>query len=181
MVHSGYVGSEQLAWSGRDWRMPVWLWVGLATMFVSALHIIIDFGVGLFDLHGTLTLTEAATLVGVALIQLWWAISFMAGARGNGSGVASAGILGAGWAALTTASDRLLPPCEERRVRHRPTPRGRHRLCILLAMVATWSLRRAPVRPGWYIAPVCCRFGGPDSWCRWRSPQLPSPPLMSRS
>ncbi|MBA2559646.1 MAG: hypothetical protein H0V07_07090, partial [Propionibacteriales bacterium] len=48
------MASEQLAWSGRDWRMPVWLWVGLATMFVSALHIIIDFGVGLFDLHGTL-------------------------------------------------------------------------------------------------------------------------------
>jgi hypothetical protein len=42
-----------------------------------------------------------ATLVGVALIQLWWAVSFVAGARGNGSGVASAGILGAGWAAMT--------------------------------------------------------------------------------
>jgi hypothetical protein len=60
--------------------MPVWLWVGLATMFVSVLIIIIDFGVGLFDLHGTLSLTEATTLVGVALIQLWWAVSFMAGA-----------------------------------------------------------------------------------------------------
>ena len=64
------MGNEQLAWSGRDWRMPVWLWVGLATMFVSALHIIIDFGVGLFDLHGTLSLTEATTLVGVALIPV---------------------------------------------------------------------------------------------------------------
>jgi hypothetical protein len=63
--------------------MPVWLWVGLATMFFSALQIILDFGVGLFDLRGTLTLTEATTLVGVALIQLWWAISFMAGALGN--------------------------------------------------------------------------------------------------
>ena len=40
MVDSGYMGNEQLAWSGRDWRMPVWLWVGLATMFVSALHIL---------------------------------------------------------------------------------------------------------------------------------------------
>jgi hypothetical protein len=57
-----------------------------------------DFGVGLFDLHGTLTLTQAATLVGVALNQVRWAISFMAGAQGNGSGVVSAGILGAGWA-----------------------------------------------------------------------------------
>ena len=81
MVDSWCVGSEQLARSGRDWGMPVWLWVGLATMFVSALLIIIDFGVGLFDLHGTLSLTEATTLVGVALIQLWWAISLMAGHR----------------------------------------------------------------------------------------------------
>jgi len=38
--------------------MLVWLWVGLATMFVSVLRIIIDFGVGLFGLHGTLSLTE---------------------------------------------------------------------------------------------------------------------------
>jgi hypothetical protein len=72
-----------LEWSGRDWRLPIWLWVGLATMFSSVLHIILDFGVGLFDLHGTLSPTEAATLVGVALIRLWWAISFMAGARGT--------------------------------------------------------------------------------------------------
>ena len=67
--------SEKLEWPGRGLRMPAWLWVGLATMFVSVLHIIIDFGVGLFDLHGTLALSEAATLVGVALIQVWWAIS----------------------------------------------------------------------------------------------------------
>jgi len=121
--------SEQLAWSGRDWRMPVWLWVGLATMFLSALYIILDFGVGLFDLHGTLTRTEAATLVGLALIQLWWAISFMAGARGNGSGVASAGILGAGWAALTQRlPDRLLPARVRRgAAADRPRPRWQHR------------------------------------------------------
>jgi len=97
--------------------MPLWLWVGLATMFVSALHIIIDFGVARFDLHGTLSATEASTLVGVALIQVWWAISFMAGARGNGSGVASAGILGAGWAALTNGFPIVYcpPVCEEAR------------------------------------------------------------------
>jgi hypothetical protein len=33
-----------LAWSGHDGRMPAWLWLGLATMFVSALHIVIEFG-----------------------------------------------------------------------------------------------------------------------------------------
>src|SRR5918993_2930441 len=133
MVDSGYVGSEQLAWSGRDWRMPVWLWVGLATMFVSVLHIIIDFGVGLFDLHGTLSLSEGATLVGVALIQVWWAVSFMAGVRGNGSGVARAGILGAGWAALTNGFPIVFcpPVCEEAR-----------------------PLWRARVRPGWFMPAV---------------------------
>ena len=150
------VGNEQLAWSGRDWRMPVWLWVGLATMFVSALHIILDFGVGLFDLHGTLTLTEAATLVGVALIQLWWAISFMAGALGNGSGVASAGILGAGWAALTNGFPIVYcpPVCEEARPLTDLGHVGSIVFGILLALVAIWSLWRARVRPGWFMPAV---------------------------
>ncbi|MDQ3092532.1 MAG: hypothetical protein M3R46_12930 [Actinomycetota bacterium] len=150
------VGNEQLAWSGRDWRMPVWLWVGLATMFVSALHIILDFGVGLFDLHGTLSLTEAATLVGVALIQLWWAISFMAGALGNGSGVASAGILGAGWAALTNGSAIVFcpPVCEEARPLTDLGHVGSIVFGILLALVAIWSLWRARVRPGWFMPAV---------------------------
>ncbi|MGE5718711.1 MAG: hypothetical protein ACM3XQ_02420 [Nocardioidaceae bacterium] len=156
MVDSGSVGSEQLAWSGRDWRMPVWLWVGLATMFVSVLHIIIDFGVGLFDLHGTLTLTEAATLVGVALIQLWWAVSFMAGARGNGSGVASAGILGAGWAALTNGFPIVYcpPVCEEARPLTDLGHVGSIVFGLLLALVAIWSLWRARVRPGWFMPTV---------------------------
>jgi hypothetical protein len=150
------VSSEQLAWSGRDWRMPLWLWVGLATMFVSALHIIIDFGVGLFDLHGTLTLTEAATLVGVALIQLWWAISFMAGARGNASGVASAGILGAGWAALTNGFPIVYcpPVCDEARPLTDLAHVGSIVFGILLALVAIWSLWRARVRPGWFMPAV---------------------------
>lgn len=152
--------------------MPVWLWVGLATMFVSVLHIIIDFGVGLFDLHGTLTLTEAATLVGVALIQLWWAISFMAGARGNGSGVASAGILGAGWAALTNGFPIVYcpPVCEEARplsdLAHvgsmcsascsRWSPSGR---CGALGRARVGSCR--PLRRPWWSG----------LWCRWRTPR----------
>jgi len=156
MVDSGYVGSEQLAWSGRDSRLPVRLWVGLATMFVSVLHIIIDFGVGLFDLHGALTLTEAATLVGVALIQLWWAVSFMAGARGNGSGVASAGILGAGWAALTNGFPIVYcpPVCEEAWPLTDLGHVGSIVFGILLALVAIWSLRRARARPGWFMPAV---------------------------
>ena len=153
---SGHAGSEQLAWSGRDWRMPPWLWVGLATMFVSVLHIIIDFGVGLFDLHGTLSLTEATTLVGVALIQLWWAISFMAGARGNGSGVASAGILGAGWAALTNGFPIIYcpPMCEEAWPLSDLSHIGSIVFGLLLPVVAIWSLWRARARPGWFMPAV---------------------------
>jgi hypothetical protein len=145
--------APSLEWSGRDWRMPLWLWVGLATMFFSVLHIILDFGVGLFDLRGTLSVSEAATLLGVALIQLWWAISFMAGARGNGSGVASAGILGAGWSALTNGYPIIYcpPVCEEARPLTDVAHVGSIVFGILLALVAVWTLWHARVRPGWFM------------------------------
>ena len=145
-----------LAWSGRDWRMPVWLWVGLLTMFFSVLHIILDFGVGLFDLHGTLSLSEATTLVGVALIQLWWAISFMAGAQGNGSGVASAGILGAGWAGLTNGYPIVFCPvvCEVARPLSDTAHVGSIVFGVLLPLVAIWSLWRARARPSWFMPAV---------------------------
>lgn len=161
MANGGYVGSGRLAWSGRDWRMPVWLWVGLAAMFVSVLHIVLDFGVGLFDLHGTLSPTEAATLVGVALIQVWWAISFMAGARGNGSGVASAGILGAVWAALTNGFPIVYcpPVCPEARPLTDVGHIGSIVFGILLALVAIWSLWRARTRPGWFMPAVAAALG----------------------
>lgn len=148
--------NERFAWSGRDWRMPVWLWLGLVTMFVSVLHIVIDFGVGLFDLRGTLSLTEATTLVGVALIQVWWAVSFMAGAQGHGSGVASAGILGAGWAALTNGFPIVYcpPVCAEARPLTDIGHLGSIVFGILLALVAIWTLWRARVRPHWFLPVV---------------------------
>ena len=128
-------------------------------MFVSALHIMIDFGVGLFDLHGTVSLTEATTLVGVAVIQVWWAISFMAGARGNGSGVASAGILGAGWAALTNGFPIVYcpPVCQEARPLTDLGHVGSIMFGILLALVAIWSL----ARPGTPRVVHAGRCGGP--------------------
>jgi len=136
--------------------MPLWLWLGLATMFVSVLHIILDFGVGLFDLHGTLSLTEATTLVGVALIQVWWAVSFMAGAQGHGGGLASAGILGAGWAALTNGFPIVYcpPVCAEARPLTDVAHIGSIAFGILLALVTVWSLWRARVRPGWFMPAV---------------------------
>jgi hypothetical protein len=156
LVDSEIVERNQLAWSGHDWRIPVWLWVGLLTMFVSVLHIVIDFGVGLFDLHGTLSPAEAATLVGIALIQVWWAVSFMAGAQGNAGGVASAGILGAGWAALTNGYPIVFcpPVCAEARPLTDVGHVGSIVFGLLLAFVAIWSLWRARVRPGWFLPAV---------------------------
>lgn len=149
-------GSEQLVWSGRSWRMPLWLAVGLAAMFFSAMHIVIDFGVGLFELHGILSPTEATTLLGIALIQVWWAVSFMAGARGNGSGVASAGILGAVWAAMTNGFPIVYcpPVCEEAMPLTDLGHVGSIVFGILMALVAIWSLWRARVRPGWFMPAV---------------------------
>ncbi len=150
------MGSEQLAWSGRSWRMPIWLVVGMAAMFFSAMHIVMDFGVGLFDLHGTLSSTEAAILVGVALIQVWWAVSFVAGAQGNGGGVASAGILGAVWAAMTNGFPIVYcpPVCTEAAPLSDLAHVGSIVFGILTVLVAAWSLWRARLRPGWFMPAV---------------------------
>lgn len=152
----GAAAGATLAWSGRTAWMPAWLWIGLVTMFVSVLHIVIDFGVGLFDLHGTLSPTEATTLLGVALIQLWWAVSFMVGAQGSGSGVLSAGILGLGWASLTNGFPIVYcpPPCPEARPLTDVGHVGSIVFGILLALVALWSLWRARVRPGWFMPTI---------------------------
>src|SRR5215207_11748012 len=47
----GFMESNNLAWSGQSWRLPPWLWLSLAAMAVSTLHILLDFGVGLFPLQ----------------------------------------------------------------------------------------------------------------------------------
>jgi hypothetical protein len=150
------MGSEQLAWSGRSWRMPIWLVVGMAAMTFSAMHIVMDFGVGLFDLRGTLSPTEASVLVGIALIQMWWAVSFVAGAQGNGGGVASAGILGGVWAAMTNGFPIVYcpPVCEEAAPLSDLAHVGSIVFGILMVLVAAWSLWRARLRPGWFMPAV---------------------------
>jgi hypothetical protein len=43
--------------------MSAWLWLNLAAMGAATLHILIDFGIGLFSLEGQLATSEAALLV----------------------------------------------------------------------------------------------------------------------
>ena len=79
-----------LGWSGRSWRLPAWLWLGLAAMAVGTLHILLDAGVGLFPSRGRLAPAVAAALLLISLVHAWWGVSLAAGARGVGGGVASA-------------------------------------------------------------------------------------------
>ena len=105
--------SNALAWSGQTWRLPLWLWLSLAAMAVSTMHILLDFGVGLFPMQGSLAPELVAVVLLITLIQAWWVVSLVAGARGMGGGVASAVILGLGWTLLMNgaAIEACPPPC----------------------------------------------------------------------
>jgi len=104
---------NDVAWSGQSWRLPLWLWLSLAAMAVSTLHILVDFGVGLFPMRDRLSLAETTTLLLVSFIHVWWCISLAAGTHGNGGGLASAAVLGLGWTALTNGYPIVfcLPSC----------------------------------------------------------------------
>jgi hypothetical protein len=102
--------SNALAWSGQSWRLPPWLWLNLAAMAVSALHILLDFGIGLFPLRDSLAPAVVAVLLLISLIYAWWGVSLAAGVRGVGGGVASAAILGLGWTLLVNGYSIVFCP-----------------------------------------------------------------------
>ena len=62
--------SNGLGWSGQSWRLPLWLWLSLAAMAVSTLHILLDFGIGLFPLQGNVAPAGAAVLLLIGLIPV---------------------------------------------------------------------------------------------------------------
>ena len=86
----GIMASNDLAWWGQSWRLPLWLWLSLTAMAVGTLHILVDFGVGLVPMRDRLSPAEGATLLLVSLIHAWWCISLAAGTHGNGGGVEQA-------------------------------------------------------------------------------------------
>jgi hypothetical protein len=149
--------SNHLAWSGQSWRLPLWLWLGLAAMAVGTLHILLDFGVGLFPLRGRLSPAEGATLLLVSLIQVWWSVSLVAGAHGNGGGVASTAVLGLGWTLLINGfSIVYCPPlCPEAAPLSDVAHVGSLVLGIAAPAAAIWALCWAlwwrRVRVGWAL------------------------------
>lgn len=130
--------------------MPAWLWLNLAAMGAATLHILIDFGIGLFSLEGQLATGEAALLVLIALIHVWWAISFAAGAQGSGGGVASAAVLAAGWTLLTNGYPIVFcpPTCAEAAPLSDVAHVGSLVFGTIAPLGAIWSLWRTRTRVG---------------------------------
>ena len=141
---------DALAWSGQSWRLPPWLWLGVAAMAAGTLHILLDASVGLFPARGRLAPMVAAALLLVSFIHAWWGVSLAAGARGVGGGVASVAILGLGWTLLTNGSAIVfcMPPCPE----GAPLTDVAHISSLVLGLVApaaaVWALWRHRARGG---------------------------------
>ena len=119
-------------------------------MAVGTLHILLDFGVGLFPMRGRLSPAVGTTLLLISLIHAWWAISLAAGARGVGGGVASAAILGLGWTLLTNGYPIVYcpPPCSEAAPLSDVAHIGSLVLGIAAPAAAIWALWRRRMRVG---------------------------------
>lgn len=145
--------NNDLMWSGQSWRLPLWLWLSLAAMAMSTLHILVDFGVGLFPMRDRLSLAEGATLLLVSLIHVWWCLSLAAGTHGSGGGMASAAILGLGWTALTNGYPIVYcpPACPYAAPLSDVGHVGSIVLGLAAPTIAIWTLWRRRVRVSWAL------------------------------
>ena len=147
--------NNRLAWSGTSWRMPLWLWLSLAAMAFSTMHILLDFGVGLFPMQGTLSPAVAAMVVLITIVHLWWVVSLAAGARGQAGGVASAAVLGLGWTLTINGAAIVfcMPPCKYSAPLSDIGHIGSIVLGIMAPAAAIWTLWRArgQGRIGWVL------------------------------
>lgn len=149
------MANNDLAWSGQTWRLPLWLWLSMAAMAFGTMHILLDFGVGLFPMQGTLSPAVGAVVVLITLVHVWWSVSIAAGAQGVRSGVASAAILGLGWTMLTNGSAIVfcMPPCKFAAPLTDVAHVGSIVLGIVAPAAAIWALwrGRGQGRIGWVL------------------------------
>jgi hypothetical protein len=150
--------NNDLAGAGQLWRLPVWFWLSLAAMAAGMLHILVDVGVGLFPIRDNLSTAEGATLLFITMIQLWWCLSLVAGAQGDGGGVASAAILGLGWTLMTNGSAIVycLPLCPFAAPLSDVAHIGSIVFGVVAPIAAIWTLWqwRARLRMSW-VLPIC--------------------------
>jgi hypothetical protein len=134
-------------------RFGVAEWLGLAALAFGSLHILLDFGIGLFPTQGPVSAAVAASFVLTSLILVWWAVSIAAAASGLGGGLASVAVLGLGWTLLTNGYSIVYcpPPCPVAA----PLSDVAHVGSLVSGLAATVgaasALRRRRLRVGWRL------------------------------
>lgn len=100
---------------GIPWHAWAWVPLGLLAMGLGVMHIFIDGGVALWDFTGSLSFAECVMIIGIAGIQVWWALSLVAGTHGRVGGILSVAILALVWTGLTNGSAIVFcpPTCKD--------------------------------------------------------------------
>lgn len=144
---------RSVAWAADTWRVPAWLWIGVAAMASGLLHILLDMGVGLFDMDGRLSVGVASVLIVIVLIHIWWVLSFVAGAQGRGGGILSAAVLALGWTTMMNGYPIVFcpPTCVPGSPLSDIAHIGSLVLGPLAALAATWALWRGRPKLGWVL------------------------------
>jgi hypothetical protein len=137
-------------------RFGVAEWLGLAALAFGSLHILLDFGVGLFPTQGPVSAAVAASFVLTSLILLWWAVSIAAAVSGLGGGLASVAVLAFGWTLLTNGYSVVFcpPPCPVAAPLADVAHLGSLASGLAATVGAAWALRRRRLRAGWCL-PAC--------------------------
>jgi len=128
-------------------------WLGLAALAFGSLHILLDFGVGLFPTQGPASAAVAAVFVLTSLLLLWWAVSIAAAAGGLGGGLASVAVLAFGWTLLTNGSSVVFcpPPCPVAAPLADVAHLGSLASGLAAAVGAAWALRQRRLGVGWRL------------------------------
>ncbi len=128
-------------------------WLGLGALAFGTLHMLLDFGIGLFPLQGPVSPAVGAALVLISLIHVWWAVSLAAAAQGQGGGLASLAVLGFGWTLLANgASIGFCPlPCPVAAPLADAAHLGSLTFGLVAPAAALWALRRRRLRVAWRL------------------------------
>lgn len=126
-------------------------WLSLGALAFGVLHMLMDFGVGLFPLQGPVTLAVGGALVLISLIHVWWAVSLAAAARGLGGGLASLAVLAFGWTLLANGFPIVFCPlpCPAAAPLSDVAHLGSLALGLAAPVAALWEIRQRRLKVDW--------------------------------
>jgi hypothetical protein len=95
----------------------------------------------------------AGALLLTSLIEVWWAVSLAAVARGLGGGIASLGVLAFGWTLLTNGSSIVFcpPPCPVAAPMGDVAHLGSIAFGLAATVASVWALTRRRLKLGWRL------------------------------